>query len=272
MAAGFRAWRHLLIVGLAVIGSGACDRTSSASIPDDAAERYAAVFCATEQACGCEVYASQAQCEAEVAAAFNRAAETATVFDESCFEAALSNRAFLECSNAQTVNVGCVAMSGSGEVGDSCSADPRLSLVRPRSSCREDLRCSTGTDTCRIGPSEQQTKAAGDACVRHHLATCGLEMYCDQSSRCRPSLARGEGCDDPLSCKPSSYCQGASGTCVALVELGQPCDPSDLSPCAFAESEQAGVSLESTWCNPATQRCEIDDPYVCTVLEAPLPL
>lgn len=94
--------------------------------------------------------------------------------------------------------------------------------------CPRDMACD-GTCVPR--------RAIGQSCVRLRDGdTCDhLGAWCDPRDRCAPLSLEGEPCNEwdesnLVLCQPGLGCDAAIGRCVAVRNLGEPCD--GLVPCA----------------------------------------
>lgn len=247
---------------------GCNDRRLPAAIPNDAAARYAAAICAAEQQCGCQLYASRHDCELDIAAAFEQATAAAASFDEACFESILVNPDLQGCVDTDGAELGCVAIVGSASAGEPCDRDPRLYFAMSGGTCGAGMICDLATSRCTQDPPGWPDKQPGDPCVKHHLASCGLDLYCETNGTCQPRTLEGDPCDEPHECEVGAYCAYAAGACTPRHELGEACDPADMNPCKYVV---ISTSVETTWCSPQTSICDANNPLVCTMLDRPLP-
>ena len=95
-----------------MLACGGCNEGKLVELPDDVGERYAEALCAAEATCGCQKYGSIDECESDVLAAFERATEYVSSFDEACFEQVLDNIEERGCVNATEYPTACFAIVG----------------------------------------------------------------------------------------------------------------------------------------------------------------
>lgn len=144
----------------------------------------------------------------------------------------------------------CASVEGSACSGDSCGDDlfcfdnicvRGLALGEPCSPlpCARGLVCDNDTFLCR--PPLQ----AGDPCT--NMYACAHGLHCDPDGVCAPPLAAGAACGDDAECE--SY-DCTDGHCAPRPGLGDACD----YRCA-----------EGLRCDPWSERCEPDAPFVCSL-------
>lgn len=249
--------------------NGCNDRVLPEQTPEDAAARYADRLCEAEAACGCGRYASIEECKSDIIAAFEVATEEISDFDEPCFDRVLETIKARGCDSVSEVMLDCTAITGAAPIGAECERDPRLQTIMPGGTCKSDAVCDLGTGLCQP-PSEQPpipVKQVDDACVPHHIQSCGYDLYCAPNASCQVRTADGEACAWPRECELGSFCSSESGLCTPDLQPGEACDPNDWSNCANAWTSE--TTLESSWCNPNTSQCEVGELYVCSMLDYP---
>jgi hypothetical protein len=100
--------------------------------------------------------------------------------------------------------------------------------------------------------------AAGEACVQN---SCEAGAYCDDGM-CRAYAGEDEPCDRTAgpSCGDGLDCLSSSGTCVPIIEVGEPCDPAGV--CRATISDDQGVT--ASLCIEGVCRTTVDPGEPCT--------
>jgi hypothetical protein len=234
-------------------GCNSCDRRLPEPLPEDLAERFAAVVCAAEVECGCGFHDSVAECEAEAEAAFEKIAGVAGVkVDAECVEAFLISQLFSECVDGGAGAPPCVAMVGEQNIGEPCVAWNLFTML-PGQTCKEGLVCGF-SGLCTEPDVAGSVAMVGDSCNPDFLLSCGL-FYCeDDKQACAERTSVGESCLEPEQCELGLYCKGlhtGAGACSLKEGLGTACSPGDVSPC------------EKGWCGADGEVCVERVPFVC---------
>lgn len=248
---------RLEFVALVLIMSSSCegcdDRVLPPPPPPDAAERFARAACLAEANCGCGIYSSTQECEADLTERFEDALAGGTI-DEDCFEQYLESEVLQGCPSHSLLSdaiPGCVALVGSSTKGEPCLPFSLLTML-PGQGCQDGLFCSF-EGVC--GDNIQSTKAAGDPCNPDFPLSCGYELYCSAAGVCVARVPEGQSCDEPLACELGLFCDGlpeGAGVCAPQVEVGESCDPAEIGSCDG-----------SSPCYAATLQCDENIPFAC---------
>ena len=217
--------------------------------------------------CGCsdDRFSSFADCQAQIADAFDAEIAAGAKVDEACFDQTLASDSLNGCTAWvwEPEDWGCPALVHSKPEGAPCSLPTGLRPMRV-AMCGPGLVCSQGVCTPDTGePIPPKAYAAGDPCTPSD--GCG-GMYCGYDHRCHERGGSGASCDHPHGCDGALYCQGlgeglangSQGICVEWNQPGDPCDPRDWVPCASPNWPD-----EAYACDPSENRCAPDQPGIC---------
>ena len=255
--------KKLALIVLAVSGcTGGCGPEPKEAIPDDAAERYAATYCAALFDCDkCLVrteHGSEDECRGSVETLYQNvfdSIEEKATFHEDCFDGLLTK---LERGDACDLDPfaisGCDMVTGTRQTGESCEGVEGSAAVRV-STCRDGLLCFGGT--CRTTPiSSKETQTLGDPCSPPQSCVDGLACV---EGTCVQMVGPGEQCS-PGYCEGAEFYCGSGGTCQPRSDVGDACEPEGSSAGCNAVKED-GWGLAS-WC--VNGMCGGAQPLICS--------
>ena len=200
---------------------------------EDAAATMAATRCAAYFACACEatfqgVWATPAECEADVEEAFANAIlvgqSAGLTYDPGCVAEFVEFYATPDCSEPTSPAteaawwdvMHCPLFHGELEAGAPCD---EVNVFLPGASeCGVGLVCT--------GDSCQAPKLDGEPCegAGQGVQDCQNGSFCDPSTvppRCAPRRAIGQPCDDDEPCASATSC--TDGICTANPGPGESC-------------------------------------------------
>lgn len=263
---------------------------------DQAPEEAQQTFCGAWTECDCATfsdrYASQAECESEIAAALEddlaQAAAAGLTYDPECMGDLLATYDAFGCRTLDELIADaddfarfaqiCKVFYGDDQAGTPCEEPPSLS----GDSCARGLECEDGTCIVRQLVDKGQPCNSGDLCDDGAVCVpvdsldafecaelpeagqtclgvgdlCSFDAYCDQGSKtCRALPAIGEACVGAAFPVANRCAEGGvceNETCVAAPKAGEPC----------SDACEAGTTCDDGVCvvvAPLTCGIDFDD-------------
>jgi hypothetical protein len=248
------AWLVCASLGTLLFLSGCGSSSSSSSsktVLEKDAQRFADTLCASYQTCGCMGDAGLADCKAaygeymslmfaELVAEYQGATIDQTKFD-ACLAAVKTE--FDSCPVQP--DLGRVeACSGDGGPGFFVGTQGVGDFCQSPASCAAGLGCDEATWTCKA------KVAVGQSCSG---ATVGCQdgLYCNASSQCAAKVGADQACDGYDACQYGLTCAGGTPKCTAPHALTESC------------SDGAGC-VAGAYCNAGTCTAQKDGGESCT--------